>query len=228
MESKMIGTLKRFFKGAPVVGPALVHLRKEQFKSSADYWDRRYRAGGNSGSGSYNRLAEFKANFLNKFIAEHQIMSVIEFGSGDGAQLKLARYPKYIGIDVSLKAVEMCRSMFASDTTKVFLQSNSVDPATVADLALSLDVIYHLVEDSVFETYMRQLFHSAQRFVAVYSSNMDQDSPAIHVRHRKFTQWVEQNEPSWFLHTTLKNAYPYDTADPEPTSFADFYVFARS
>jgi hypothetical protein len=96
----------------------------------------------------------------------------------------------------------------------------------MADLALSLDVVYHLLEDSVFDAYMRRLFGSARRFVIVYSSNLDQDWSGSHVRHRQFTRWVEENKPEWYLHTTLKNAFPYDQRDPDQTSFADFYVFA--
>jgi len=214
-------------KGVPIAGPLLVQLREKAFRNSSDYWDRRYRAGGNSGAGSYNRLAQFKADFLNRFAAEHQIATVIEFGSGDGSQLKLARYANYIGVDVSAKAVEICRSVFSGDTSKRFVRPNELEPSTSSDLSLSLDVIYHLVEDSVFDVYMRQLFGCARRFVIVYSSNTDQDWPFKHVRHRHFTQWVEQNEPDWCLQSTLKNAYPYDPGDPAHTSFADFYIFAR-
>lgn len=43
----------------------------------------------------------------------------------------------------------------------------------MADLSLSLDVIYHLVEDEVFETYINTLFKSARRYVIIYSSNSD-------------------------------------------------------
>ncbi len=82
------------------------------------------------------------------------------------------------------------------------------------------------MEDSTFNAYMRRLFGSARRFVIVYSSNMDQDWPDKHVRHRQFTRWVERNEPEWRLQSTLKNAYPFAPANPEQTSFADFYVFA--
>src|SRR5678815_1312722 len=74
--------------------------RQKDF-GSAEYWEERYREGGNSGSGSYNRLARYKADVLNKFVEDNNISSVIEFGSGDGAQLKLASYPRYIGVDVS-------------------------------------------------------------------------------------------------------------------------------
>lgn len=196
------------------------------FKSSSTYWERRYTSGGNSGAGSYGRLAQFKANFLNEFADQHHIASVIEYGCGDGAQLKLARYASYMGVDVSAKAVEICRNLFADDASKQFLQLDDIMPDFVADLSLSLDVIYHLVEDSVFDAYMRRLFESARLFVIVYASNTDHSCLAKHVKHRKFTSWVEQNKPEWQLQFTFKNCYPYDPGDPKQTSFADFYVFA--
>jgi hypothetical protein len=219
-------TIKEIIKNTPLIGPLLVRMRPDSFKSS-NYWDERYRAGGNSGPGSYNRLAEFKAKFLNEFVEKNQIASVIEFGSGDGSQLKMAHYPKYIGVDVSQTAVDLCRSIFAGDRSKSFFQSDALKPGTVAELSLSLDVIYHLVEDPVFDGYMRQLFASASRFVIIYSSNTSEPRPAVHVRHREFTKWVEQNQPAWVLQSTVPNPYPFDAADPANTSFADFFIFGR-
>lgn len=222
----MPDTIKTLIKNTPLIGSSINLLREMSFKNSADYWDRRYRKGGTSGAGSYNRLARFKADFLNGFVEAYQISSVIEYGSGDGGQLKLACYPSYVGVDVSATAVEMCREMFRNDTSKRFEKPYAIAKGTMADLSLSLYVIYHLVEDSVFEAYMQQLFESARRFVIVYSSNLDQGWPAKHVRHREFTRWVAQNKPEWLLHSKIKNDYPYDPADAEQTSFADFYVFA--
>ena len=60
---------------------------KREFKSSK-YWNERYKHGGNSGDGSYGHLAEYKAEIINDFIEENQIHNIIEFGSGDGNQLK--------------------------------------------------------------------------------------------------------------------------------------------
>jgi SAM-dependent methyltransferase len=224
----MLKVMKAWTKRIPVIGPLLVQLRhgEDDFDNSTDYWKQRYKSGGNSGPGSYNRLAEFKAISLNSFVEQHRVVSVIEYGSGDGAQLKLAQYPAYTGVDISPEAVEMCRVLFGRDTSKRFFQLDSVPHGTTADLALSLDVIFHLVEDAIFDTYMRRLFESAQRFVIIYSSNIDQLWPAKHVRHRQFTSWIELNKPDWRLHSTLKNAFPYDPADPDQTSFADFYVFS--
>lgn len=44
-------------------------------------------------------------------------------------------------------------------------------------------MLYHLVEDSIFESYMASLFDSATRFVVNYSSNKEQDDVLRHVRH---------------------------------------------
>lgn len=196
--------------------------------SSAHYWEMRYRSGGNSGAGSYNRLAQFKAEVLNEFVASRQVSSVIEFGCGDGAQLVLAQYPRYTGVDVSPHAVALCRRIHGDDPSKQFFTSDSLAAGITADLALSLDVVYHLIEDPVFDAYMRLLFASAERFCIVYSSNEDKTWGAEHVRHRKFTDWVERNEPRWTLIDVKKNRYPYDPNDETQTSFADFHIFQAS
>jgi hypothetical protein len=90
---------------------------------------------------------------------------------------------------------------------------------------MSLDVIYHLVEDSAFEGYMRQLFAAATRFVVIYSSNREADaSDGDHVRHRRFTDWVAAHEPGWRLWRHIANQHPYK-GDYRTGSFADFYIF---
>lgn len=192
---------------------------------SAAYWSKRYRTGGNSGAGSYGRLAAFKAEVINAFVAEHGIGSVIEFGCGDGAQLKLARYPSYLGFDVADESVAMCRAAFGADATKAFRNARDYNHER-ADLTLSLDVIYHLIEDEVFHEYMRRLFFSADRYVIVYSSNRDANWPAAHVRHRKFTDWVEKYHTDFRLLKHIPNRYPL-VGDEQNESFADFYIFEK-
>ena len=198
------------------------------FDSSASYWESRYRRGGHSGAGSYNRLAEFKAHVLNDFVSANAIEDVIEFGSGDGAQLALAKYTRYTGVDISATVLEATRRKFAYDSTIRFLHTTETTKDDRADLALSLDVIYHLVEDEVFDEYMRQLFDAAKKNVIIYSSNVNEPWPDPHVRHREFTTWVERNQPGFALIDTIRNKYPYSADDPTDTSFADFYIFARA
>ncbi len=220
--------MKRFIKAIPVVGDIATTLNRklgksDHFENSADYWERRYASGGNSGAGSYSKFAEFKAEFLNEFVRERSVRTVIEFGCGDGNQLSLAQYPEYKGYDVSRVAVELCRKRFASDATKTFgLISEYKDEA--ADLALSLDVIYHLVEDAVFEAYMRMLFAASTRHVIVYSSDADVSESVPHVRQRKFSKWVQENISNWALVDRIPNRYPY-RGDGTKGSFADFFVY---
>ncbi len=199
--------------------------RAARFPGSATYWQQRYEAGGTSGPGSYDRLAEYKASFLNSLVAGERIRSVIEHGCGDGNQLLLASYPEYLGFDISEQALERCRRRFSADATKRFEHSANYAGET-ADLALSLDVLYHLVEDVVFADYMRLLFDSAERFVVVYSSDTDQQSDlqAPHVRHRTFTRWVEEHRPDWILIDNPPN--PLDDA-VSGGSFARFFVYGR-
>jgi SAM-dependent methyltransferase len=225
--------LRQGLRALPVVGPWLTQQywrlhKRVPFAGSAAYWNQRYLKGGTSGSGSYNRLAAFKAEILNGFVAEHAVGSVLELGCGDGAQLSLAHYPSYIGVDVAPAAVALCRDKFRDDSSKSFYASAELPPGISADMAASLDVIYHLVEDEVFEAYMRDLFARARRFVCVYSSNEDRQAPDQHVRHRNMTGWVRANAPGWTLLRHVPNRYPLDPADPDNTSFADFYFFAKA
>jgi len=231
-------SFKARIKRIPLIGPSAATLsrlpifaraRRYAFPGSARFWDTLYREGGTSGPGSYGRLARFKAEILNDFVQKNGIQTVIEFGCGDGAQLLLARYPKYVGVDVARGSIERCSALFATDATKRFyLFSKLPQDIGTFDLALSLDVIYHLVEDAVFESYMKRLLDSSHRHVAIYASNYDATTPATHVRHRKFTTWIEKNAPEWQKAAFIPNRFPFDPKKPDETSHADFYFFARS
>jgi SAM-dependent methyltransferase len=202
--------------------------------NSLNYWNDRYNRGRTSGAGSYGRLAEFKAETINGFIQDNAILSVAELGCGDGNQLGLLECPKYLGIDVSKKAIATCAEKYGQDHSKDFIL---YDPKYFsnrqgfikADLVLSLDVIYHLVEDNVYEGYMNLLFQLANRFVIIYSSNneeLNDSKTPRHMKHRKFTQWIEEQEEkniSFISH--IPNKYPL-IADPQNETFADFYILA--
>jgi protein O-GlcNAc transferase len=206
----------------------LVRMTRPAFHGSSRYWDDRYRAAGNSGVGSYGELAQFKARTINDFVATEQVESVIEFGCGDGNQLALSDYPMYLGVDVSREAVARCRALFASDPTKRFVTLEDF-AGDRAQLTLSLDVIYHLVEDDVFDQHMRALFFSATRFVVIYSSNFDKHLAGVdHVRHRMFTRWVAENQPDFTQVRHVANEYPWDPKKSESTSWAEFYIFERN
>jgi len=198
-----------------------------EFETSKQYWEDRYKIGGNSGAGSYNRLAEFKAEIINQFVAENNLETIVEFGCGDGNQLKLFNFKSYTAYDVSNTIIEKCREMFKDDSSVAFFHVNEYAQQTF-DLSLSLDVIYHLVEDETFFQYMDNLFNASSNYVIVYSSNTSEnEKTAVHVKHRKFTDWAEQHKPNFKLIEHIPNKFPFDEKNKKTTSFADFYVYKK-
>jgi len=197
------------------------------FDNSKEYWLARYENGGNSGVGSYNQFAKFKARILNEFVRAREVNSVIEFGCGDGNQLLLSEYPQYIGFDISPKAISLCCNLFVDDKSKKFLNLEGYSGES-ADLTLSLDVIYHLIEDEVFEGYMSRLFDSSNKYVIIYASNTDGSlgNTSPHVKHRNFCEWVAKNRSGWFFMEYIPNKYPYDIHS-KAGSFSDFYIFGK-
>ena len=218
-------TIRELVRPLPGVRRMSLLRQRLAFPGSARYWERNYARGATSGSGSYGSLGEGKSRFINNLVREHAVRSVIEFGCGDGNQLAMAEYPDYVGLDVSRTAIALCQQRFADDPAKsFFLYDGScfTDRAGVftADLALSLDVVYHLTEDTVFETYLRHLFAAGQRLVVIYSTNKEGADTAPHVRHRRFTPWVEANCPGWALTGAI------DGPSTENVR-ADFFVYER-
>ena len=210
------------------------------FPRSAAYWEQRYSEGGTSGTGSYGQYADFKAEVLNRFVKEREIESVIEFGCGDGNQLQSATYPCYIGLDVSRYALGLCRQRFHDDPTKRFFLYDSncfMDKEGIfrADLALSLDVIYHLIENDVYEAYMRDLVQSATRFIIIYSPDFDahsaQATPIMHLapacRFRNFSRWISEHAPDWVLEQKIENRFPYIPGVRSHGSLSDFYIYSK-
>lgn len=204
----------------------IIYKKYYSFNDSTSYWKTRYKSGRNSGDGSYGRLANFKANFISQFLRVEKIESVIEFGCGDGNQLGLIEYPNYIGFDISKLIIDKCRRKFSNDKSKRFdLVSNY--KSQKADLSISLDVIFHLVEDEVFFQYMYRLFNSSEKFVLIYSSNVNQpiNEKSPHVRHRRFTDFIDTHFHNFKLVEYQANLYSY--TGENGTSLSDFFLYKK-
>jgi hypothetical protein len=193
------------------------------------YWESRYAAGGTSGEGSYGRLAAFKAEVLNNFIAEQKCTSAIELGCGDGNQLSLLTVPVYIGLDVSRSVVQRCIKRFARDNTKSFFLFDAEcfrDPSGLfrADLAISLDVIYHVIDDAAFQAYMIALCTAAMRYVIIYSTDYESKNLG-HQRHRAVSSWMK-SRPDFAFVRAIDNPY-LGSADGQEQSEAKFLIYSR-
>ncbi len=219
-------TIRELVRPLPGVRQLSLLRQRVAYSDSARFWEDNYALGRSSGEGSYGALAEGKSRYLNELVRARAVGSVIEFGCGDGNQLSLADYPRYIGLDVSRSAIMMCQRRFAGDPAKSFFLYDGgcfTDQAGVftAELALSLDVLYHLTEDAVFEAYLRHLFAAGQRLVVIYSTNQEVAGTAPHVRHRRFTPWIEASFPGWRLADVTKGPNTEQAR-------ADFFRYERA
>lgn len=198
--------------------------------NSKEFWENRYKNGLNSGTGSYSRLAEFKAKIINEFLEKHDVISVIEFGCGDGNQLSLMNYKSYVGVDVSKTIIANNKERFKNDKNKRFFTTDEKDlylNENKYDLSLSLDVIFHLTEDEVYEEYMNDLLNSSKKYIIVYSSNHEEFTKWPEFRHRKFMKYVQEHFKEWELISFIPNIYPFQFGFESDTSTSDFYIFKR-
>lgn len=188
---------------------------------ASDFWETRYNHGGNSGQGSYGQLAAYKADVLNKYVAEQQIAHVVELGCGDGNQLTLAKYPEYTGLDVSSTALKTTGEKFRNDPSKHFLLYDGATlPAGLqGDLSMSLDVLYHLTDPQVYQEYLDNLFSLSSKHVIIYASNTSQWRDH-HVVSRAFTEYIALRYPCWELEEHLPK--------PKiPGAWTEFFIYRK-
>jgi len=197
-------------------------LARLRYPGSRRYWERRYAQGGDSGAGSSGVLAAYKATVLNDFVKKHKIRSVVELGCGDGQQLQLAEYPAYTGLDIAASAVARCTVLFAGDRSKKFVHYDPFhfEPADFqADMAISLEVIFHLTEENLYRLYLQHLFALSRRWVLIFSSDEADDTGGVfpHFRLRQFSKEVPEG---WVLRQRINNPH-------RDRSVSDFFVFER-
>lgn len=198
---------------------------------SSAYWEKRYKSGGDAGASAYNHLAQFKIDVINQFLDEYPDVTICyEWGFGDGALLDKIHFPAYVGAEVSETALQICRERYKKDDSKQFFEIDEmleyISEHGKCDLSLSLDTLFNLVEDEVYEAYMERLFKYSEKYVCILSSDFDR--PQVnHEKRRCFTKYVSKHFPEFQLIRKIKNKYPYDFTKPNETSLSDFYFYKR-
>lgn len=193
--------------------------------STAEYWEARYLSGGSSTdllSRSKTAPAMYLyRTYLLKWLFDKElggVTSVLDFGVGDGNQayllLREATFlEEYVGVDVSRTAVKLLQASFAEAlssnnvfrgrrlATSFYAYDGTALPRTIVekhfDVAMSMQVIMHLLEDKLFLDYMAMLFEptATWRHVVIHADNVKADQ-VNHMRGWRFTDWVP---PAWRL-----------------------------
>ena len=199
-------------------------MRRAIEYTPAGYWDKRYRQGRSSGAGSEGEEGSYKAQYVSEFVREHNVMNVLDWGCGDGQVLRKMslpglgdpQYVVYTGVDVSPTILEAMRREFPS--REFCSPEQAVKRGFTAELALSMDVLFHLPDDGDYHTYLDRLFGSAEQHVIIYATNVAEGRTARHVYRRHFTPDIEQRFPDW----RLAIAEP-----PLREGLASFFVYER-
>lgn len=157
------------------------------------YWNDRYLEGKGSGKGSRGRQANRKAAHVNRLIRQRRVASVIDWGCGDGRVASRLRVGRYTGIEVSPAALELAKAVAdGPDRSWHLYDGETPPPVGTADLALSLDVLFHLTDDGMYRRYLDLVFGSAP-LVCIHSSNRD-EAGREHVLHR---EWIRDVPDGW-------------------------------
>lgn len=144
-----------------------------------EYWDTRYKTGGNSGYGSYGAQLAMKLNWLRDL----NISSIVDVGCGDfnfGKHLTEI-YPKatYTGLDISEVIIKRNKEKYPNYN---FQLKNGIPKA---DLVLCIDVLFHLLDDNEVEKLLGELEESFTKYLAITAYERS-EALNTHVRIRKF------------------------------------------
>ena len=177
----------------------------KRFINSSQYWEDRYYYGGNSGRGSYLEEANIKANFLNNTIQKFDLDYIVDIGCGDGNNLGLFKSPNYFGIDLSETIIKKNIRKFIRDKSKKFylLKDNQIkiinEIKSIVNqnntIILSFDVIFHLVEDTVYKEHLDFINSTNANYCLVVSTDkhVHYDYSKPHVRHRNYSKDLKLN-----------------------------------
>jgi SAM-dependent methyltransferase len=186
--------------------------------NSDQYWENRYQIGGNSGAGSYGALCAYKAKHVNEFIRNKKIRTIIDFGCGDGNQLSYLDCETYLGLDVSSTILNQVREKFKNDDSKRFeLYHGNTE---TAELGLSCEVLFHLIDDGVWEDYLLSLFSNSEKYIIIFAADYDEDV-THHVLARHFTMYIKEKFSEWKLIKHIPNTENLDT-------LSEFYFYERN
>ncbi len=159
-----------------------------------EWWEKWYSEGNNSGLGSRNQLAQFKADTINIFLKKKEIQTVIEFGCGDGFNLGLIEYPYYLGIDVSRTSIKNCAEKFKNDKTKSFML---YEPKYFInqwfkcfDLVVCLDVLYHIIDEEDYLKVLSDIFSFSPHYVILYTTLYAKNQIYPEIKHRNVLDYL--------------------------------------
>lgn len=175
-----------------------------------EYWEKRYRSGRTSGMGSYGKNGKRKTEIVNNYIKKYSIKSILDLGCGDGNQTKMLKgFEKYVGYDISEYVIELCSIKFSDNNAIKFY--TDINKLPTAELCLSLDVIYHILDEVDFVKHMSLLFTKSTKYVLIFSTECT-GKLNKYILHHKFKDYIKMHHSDFELIEIINGATKYSTA----------------
>lgn len=150
------------------------------------YWESRYSRGGNSGDGSRGDEAAAKIELVNEVVRANRVETLLDLGCGDGYVAAGLGVSRYTGYDPSPAALALAKERRPDGDFSVKLPQEGMR----FDLVLSMDVLFHLVDESSYQAYLTAIFAFGD-LVLVYGTDKELRGRS-HVRHRVWTPDVPE------------------------------------
>lgn len=176
-------------------------IAKWRFRSAEHYWENRYARGGNSGPGSRGAELRHKLAFVQKFITDNRVKSVFDYGSGDGEFASKLVVPTYYGYEPSPSARQM---FFDRDLPRSYMTGTWL---YLAELGLSLDVIFHVVDADDYVEYLENLFRTSLKWIIIYGFESSEEELWPHIKPRPFTRFIANRFPEWVLISKIPSGF---------------------
>lgn len=130
------------------------------------FWNDRYEKGGNSDYGSYGTQAQFKLDKIKEHVSD--INSILSIGCGDFAfdkrLLELFPEAKYVGMDTSNTIIELNKKTYPNIN---FALLNKPYFQEEADLALCIDVLFHISDEKECQKLLNSLKKSWNKYLVL-------------------------------------------------------------
>lgn len=196
------------------------------YQGDYDYWFHRHRRGAGrrefeaDGRGSAGHLRAYKAAFVNAMARKYDCRTAIDLGCGSAWLYGLTSFDEYTGFDISPSAIWRAYLEHGCPKNAEF---HIFDPERTelrrADVAVSLDVVYHITEEVDLWAYLAAMCEAARRLIVVYAADEDPvETDPPHIARRRFVPLIEKR--GWRLAESPENPYADD-----PDVMSRFYVF---
>jgi len=153
--------------------------------------------GAGSGGGSSIEITEGYRQFLQDFLKENKVKTVVDFGSGDWQFSKLINWSgiKYLGIDCVEAVVKKCTKQHGKKNIK-FLYADSLNELkeTKYDLLLLKDVIIHWPNEKI-SSFFKEMKEKEQFSYILVTVQSNEEKVNEDIKVGEFHNLDLQKEP---------------------------------